>query len=222
MDLPRPTSSSVTKESSEILASILSADEFRLVLSALEEKQGVNIVSNPKIIVANEEAAKYFDHSQRTESEAGTPADRRIRRCPAIDNITYTLDDELPFFEYGIKLDVVPSINTSSNITVAINPSLTRKYADKEAGSNTYPIIDEKSIQTVFNLSSGQTAAIGGLTQITESEVSRKVPLLGSIPLLGRLFSWSQTVREQNETIIFRYGGISEHTTVNRKHRNAE
>jgi len=92
---------------------------------------------------------------------------------------------------------------------VAIQPSLTRKFADKIAGDNTYPIIDEKSIDTVFNLASGETAAIGGLTEITEGEEERKVPVLGSIPLLGRLFSWKQTVKGQDETIIFVTVGLA-------------
>jgi type II secretory pathway component GspD/PulD (secretin) len=125
------------------------------------------------------------------------------------DTITFTLDPDQPFFEYGIKLDVVPSINTSSNITVAINPSLTRKFGDKRAGQNTYPIIDEKTIETVFNLASGQTAAIGGLTEVSDGEVERKVPVLGSIPYLGRLFSWKQTIHGQKETVIFVTVGLA-------------
>jgi len=86
---------------------------------------------------------------------------------------------------------------------------LTRKFGDKQAGENTYPIIDEKTVETVFNLSSGQTAAIGGLTEVTESEKERKVPVLGSIPFLGRLFSWKQSISDQTETIIFVTVGLA-------------
>lgn len=195
-----PTISKITTEaSSTMLTSVLSADEFRLVLSALEENKGVNVVSNPKVIVANEEQASISIvrkepnlKQERTESLNDTPTE-----------ISFTLDPEMPFFEYGVKLDVTPSINTSSNITVRIKPSLTRKFGDKDAGATTYPIIDEKTIETIFNLASGQTAAIGGLTEVTDSELERKVPVLGSIPFLGRLFSWKQTVSDQQETIIF-------------------
>ncbi len=203
---------------SEVLASVLEADEFNLVLSALEDNSGVNIVSNPKIIVANEEKAnisiveKEPNVKQERQQTSGGDA--------AIDNTVYSLDDDLPFFEFGIKLEVTPSINTSSNITVQINPSLTRKTGDKAAQISsdsvvTYPFISEKSIETIFNLASGQTAAIGGLTEITESEVLRKVPVLGSIPLLGRLFSWEQTVRGQDETIIFVTVGLANTQEIN-------
>ncbi len=201
-----PSLETVTgSEKTELFASILSADQFRIALSALAQNKGVNIISNPKIIVANEEPANI----SIIRKEPNLRQERQQAMNDTPDTITFRLDEEQPFFEYGIKLDVRPSINTSSNITVQINPSLTRKYADKEAGQNTYPIIDEKSIQTVFNLADGQTAAIGGLTEISESEVVRKVPVLGSIPLLGRLFRWEQTVRGQKETIIFVTVGLA-------------
>ena len=201
-----PTVSDVaSKGTSEVLTSVLSADEFRVVLSALEQNKGVNVVSNPKVIVANEELANIS--IIRKEPNLKQEREQQLTDQPA--TTTFTLDETMPFFEYGIKLDVLPSINTSSNITIKINPSLTRKFADKQAGEITYPVIDEKSIKTVFNLASGQTAAIGGLTEVTEGEEERKVPVLGSIPFLGRLFSWKQTIRGQNETIIFVTVGLA-------------
>jgi type II secretory pathway component GspD/PulD (secretin) len=191
--------------SEHVFTSVLDVDQFTVVLNALEANKGVSVVSNPKIIVANEELANISIirkepniKQARTESNNDNP-----------DLITFELDPEQPFFEYGIKLDVIPSINTSSNITISIKPSLTRKFGDKVAGNNTYPIIDEKTIETVFNLTSGQTAAIGGLTEVEDSEEERKVPYLGSIPFLGRLFSWKQVSQGQSETIIFVTVGLA-------------
>ena len=192
--------------SEHIFTSVLDIDQFSLVLNALDSERGVNVVSNPKIIVANEEKANI----SIIRKEPNLKQERQQMGGNAeIDNTTFTLDPQLPFFEYGIKLDVTPSINTSSNITVRIKPSLTRKFADKQAGENTYPIIDEKTVETVFNLASGQTAAIGGLTEVTDSEKERKIPMLGSIPFIGRLFSWKQIINDQTETIIFVTVGLA-------------
>lgn len=191
--------------SSKVFTSVLSADEFRVAVSALENLKGVNTVSNPKIIVANEEMANI----SIVRKEPNLKQERQQSMNDTADTITFSLDPLEPFFKFGIELDVTPSINTSSNITVKINPSLTRKYDDKPAGDNTYPIIDAKTIKTVFNLASGQTAAIGGLTEATDSEEERKVPVLGSIPFLGRLFSWKQTMSGQSETIIFVTVGLA-------------
>ena len=191
--------------SEHIFTSVLDVDQFEIVLNALESDRGVNVVSNPKIIVANEESANI----SIVRKEPNLKQERQQALNDTPDTITFTMDTDMPFFEYGIKLDVVPSINTSSNITVKIKPALTRKFADKQAGQNTYPIIDEKTVETVFSLASGQTAAIGGLTEVTDSIKERKIPLLGSIPLLGRLFSWKQTVSDQTETIIFVTVGLA-------------
>lgn len=194
-----------THFSQHLFSSVLSVDQFSMVLNALQADRGVNVVSNPKIIVANEELANIS--IVRKEPNLKQSRTEALNDNP--DNITYELDPELPFFEYGIKLDVTPSINTTSNITVSIKPSLTRKFGDKQAGANTYPIIDEKTVETIFNLTSGETAAIGGLTEVTDAEKERKVPLLGSIPYLGRLFSWKQTISDQTETIIFVTVGLA-------------
>ncbi len=195
-----------------ILSSVLDADDFSLVLSAMKNNKGVNIVSNPKIIVANEELANIS--IIRKEPNLKRSSQQALNNNNP--QLSYELDPDLPFFEYGIKLDVIPSINTSSNISVKIKPTLARKFAEKKSSSSadgldllSYPIIDEKSIDTVFNLASGQTAAIGGLTEVTESEEEHKIPLLGSIPLLGRFFAWEQTINNQKETIIFVTVGLA-------------
>lgn len=195
----------VTPTTEAVSTAVLNADEFNLVLSALKQERDINIVSNPKIIVANEEAASIS--IVRREPNLKQNRQQALNNQP--DTVTYELDQDRPFFDYGIKLEVIPSINTASNVTVNINPSLTRKYADKQAGDISYPIIDEKSIQTEFNLASGQTAAIGGLTEVEEGDVEKKVPFLGSIPLIGRLFKWNQKLNGQKETIIFVTVGLA-------------
>jgi type IV pilus assembly protein PilQ len=202
--------------SEHIFTSVLDVDEFNLVLTALESDRGVDVVSNPRIIVANEELANISivrkepnlkQERQQTASGGGA--------TEGIDQTVFSLDPDMPWFDFGITLDVTPSINTSSNITVSIKPSLTRKFGDKPAGEQTYPIIDEKTVETVFNLASGQTAAIGGLTEVTDSEKERKVPYLGNIPVLGRLFTWKQTITDQSETIIFVTVGLANTQDIN-------
>ena len=210
---PEPATKITTKTIddaiSHLATAVLSADDFSLVLSALEGNSGVSVVSNPKVIVANEEKANISIVTKE-------PNLRQSRQQSAtdgtLDTVVLELDEKNPYFEYGIKLDVTPSINTSSNITVSIQPSLTREDPTLRkfvAPGVSYPTIEEKSIETVFNLADGQTAAIGGLTEAKESEIERKVPVLGSIPLLGRLFSWEQTVNDQRETIIFVTVGLA-------------
>lgn len=175
---------------------ILSADEFALTLSALQQLDGTRIVSNPKMLVANGQTATI--HVGRNEPN--------IVAIPQGENATtfaYVLDG---FIEIGVKLEVTPTISTDKNITVNIIPELSRLLGEKivgEAGTS-FPITQIRRINTEFAVASGMTVAIGGLTQGEEREVVRKVPLLGDLPVIGKyLFTHTRTEEIQDEIIIF-------------------
>lgn len=194
------------------LGATLSASDFNLVLAALKETGGTKVVSNPKVIVANEETAIIHIGKKKPNVRGTTQTAGDSQSIT-----TYALDDKEPYFEDGIKVNVTPTINTASNITVKIQPTLDRldtiPYSAPDGtvfyGKST------KTITTLFSLENGQTAAIGGLTQTSDDEVDRKVPLLGSIPLIGRLFSYSAKIKDQAETIIFVTVGLANSGNVN-------
>ena len=181
-------------------SAVLSADDFALTLSALQQLDGTRIVSNPKMLVANGKTASI--HVGRREPNV-RPS---ITDTEAGSRTTFELDANEPFFEIGVKLDVTPSISTDQNITINIIPELSRLLGEKivgEAGSS-FPIIQTRVIDTEFAVSSGTTVAIGGLTQAEEREDVRKVPLLGDLPIIGKyLFTHTSTREVQDEIIIF-------------------
>ncbi len=199
-------------ESTETRAAILSMDEFRVILSALKKSDGVSIVSNPKIIVANEEeAAIHIGQVERPFISSVTAGQQGIAPVRTYNPGTAV--------EYGVKLKVRPTVNTKDNISLQITPELTRFIRNTEApDGQTYPIIATKVIKTVFSLESGKTAAIGGLTETTEREVVSKIPLLGDIPLIGKyLFSHSHTEKKKQETIIFVTVGLAHPKKIKRE-----
>jgi len=106
----------------------------------------------------------------------------------------------------------VPTVHTADKIHVTIQPTLRRFISSKVApDGNAFPITSEKTIDTEFTLGSGNTAAIGGLTETQERESITKVPLLGDIPLIGKyLFSHTSLDKRQAETIIFVTVGIAD------------
>jgi type II secretory pathway component GspD/PulD (secretin) len=182
------------------LGATLNADDFNLVLSALKEMNGAKVVSNPKIIVANEETASIHIGQKKPNIKGTiqTAGDSQVTRV-------YALDDAEPYFEDGVRIDVTPTVNTEDNITVRIQPKLDRLDADPTMAPDGTEFWGKstKTIETVFGLEDGQTAAIGGLTEASKSDVDRKVPLLGDLPFIGRLFSYSSKNSRQVETIIF-------------------
>lgn len=175
---------------------ILSADDFALTLSALQQLDGTRIVSNPKMLVANGETATI--HVGRNEPN--------VRAVPQGDNATsfaYVLDG---FIEIGVKLEVTPIISTDKNITVKIVPELSRLIGQKAVGEagTSFPITQIRKIRTEFAVESGKTVAIGGLTQSEDVENVKKIPLLGDLPIIGKyLFTHTSTRTIQDEIIIF-------------------
>jgi len=211
-----PTVENIDKlTTTKALTAVLGAEDFELILSALAQNDGADVVSNPKIIVANEEEA--FIHLGRKE-----PNIRVERTSGTSDNPGGTtvvgLDDELPWFEDGVKVVVKPTINTASNIMVRITPELTKfgDFREVETGGTKvkYPSSTTKKIETIFSLESGQTAAIGGLTQVSESTKKNNIPWLGTLPLIGRFFSYEQMIKEQSETIIFVTVGLANPSSI--------
>jgi len=198
----------------DVRTAVLSADSFKLILSALQQINGISVVSNPKIIVANEETATIHIGEQEPNIK-GTVTPGQQGQA---NTTTYALDDKLPYFEYGISLDVTPTINNQSNITVRIAPTLSRFVKDKTApDNNTYPVTSAKTIKTTFSLESGKTAAIGGLTETSDRDNVIKVPLLGDIPLIGKFFfTHTHKKHTQTETIIFVTVGLANSKTVSR------
>ena len=203
-----------TKAITDIRTATLSPAQFNLVISALKQLNGVSIVSNPKIIVANEEKAEIHI-GQNEPNIRGTVTPGQLGQA---NTTTYQLDPLESYFKFGVTLDVVPTINTESNITVKISPTLSRFVSDKKApDGNTFPVTSTKTIKTVFNLESGRTAAIGGLTETDEREAVTKIPLLGDIPVLGKFFfSHSHKEKTQQETIIFVTVGLANHELMTR------
>lgn len=197
---------------SDVRTAVLSADDFRVVLSALQQINGITIVSNPKIIVANQETATIHIGENQPNIRGTVTAGQQGQA----NSTTYALDPQKPYFEFGISLEVTPTINNQSNISVRILPTLSRYVKDLDAPDGTkYPIEATKKIKTVFSLESGKTAAIGGLTETTDRENVTKIPLLGDIPLLGKyLFSYTHKQHLQTETIIFVTVGLANSRTV--------
>ena len=194
-----------------LLSAILSADELALTLSALKETDGVEVVSNPKIIVANGETA-------RIHVGVNQPNVTAVPQGDTGDRFAYALDSALPYIEIGVKLDVTPTVNTEENITVKIIPELSRKLGDLEVGGAigiSYPITSIRKIETEFQIEGGKTVAIGGLTETNDVDSRNAVPVLGKIPVLGKyLFSHKSIKRVQDEVIIFVTVGMASPNTL--------
>ena len=197
-DIRQEMEDTFEKAVSDVRTAVFTADEFALTLSALKQNAGVQVVSNPKILVASGETASI--HVGVRE-----PNVRAVPQGDSGDRYAYELDTTNPFIDIGVKVDVTPVVNTESNIAVRITPELSQSLAPLQfAGGLTFPRIQSRRVVTDFSLESGRTVAIGGLIQTGDQEQVKKVPLLGDIPLIGKyLFRHTHTEKMQDEVIIF-------------------
>ncbi len=90
----------------------------------------------------------------------------------------------------GINLEVTPQISPDGHIKLKLKPEVSNSAGTIAADTiNQRPIISTRKAETEVQIKDGQTIVIGGLVKTTESKTDKKVPLLGDLPFLGKLFS---------------------------------
>jgi type II secretory pathway component GspD/PulD (secretin) len=102
-------------------------------------------------------------------------------------------------FQTGVTLDITPVVNTDNYITVTLHPSVNSEAGVSAAG---VPNIQTRDTTTTVGLHDGETIVIGGLIEDEDSVSIQKIPILGDIPLIGRLFQDKGINHTRNELII--------------------
>lgn len=213
----------------------LSADDFRLAMSAFESLGEGKIFSNPKVIVSNGKEAHVdmttkFPNveltSQRNTSTTTpyTDVSTKISVIPG-DKGSSLFGGDI-FYSWGITLAVKPRISPDGLISVVVTPTISQLdttvsgtgfYEVQSSGSEVdvpysrYPIIDMKRIETEFTMKDGATAVIGGLSRTVEDDVDSGIPFLRKIPWIGqKLFGWKSRQKVQKEIIVCVTVGIAD------------
>ncbi|HVU35119.1 MAG TPA: secretin N-terminal domain-containing protein, partial [Opitutaceae bacterium] len=174
------------------LTAVFSADEFRLVLSALQTTNDVKIVSNPTVVTLN-----------------NTEASINVGESDPIPNYAFnqqTGSFEVNGFTYkdiGIILRVTPQVNARGFIKLTLSPEVSQKQGTLQFGAAQLPIIATRKAVTQVSLKDGYTMGIGGLLNTQTTKGQTKVPVLGSIPILGRLFRSDTKDTTATNLIIF-------------------
>ncbi|MDP4879044.1 MAG: hypothetical protein NWR36_04105, partial [Opitutales bacterium] len=169
-----------------------SADEFGVILSALGTQDDVKLVSNPTVVTLNNTKAKISIGERYPIPSYTFNAETGQRQL-----------DEIEYEDIGINLDVTPQVNSAGFINLQIIPevSSTDRFAIVE--NTEIPIIESRRTETTIMIKDGFTLAIGGLVENSVTNRDTKVPLLGDLPGIGRLFSSKSDSIEQRNLIIF-------------------
>jgi len=197
-DIPRNGDKALISQvtdASTTFSAVFSAPQFNTVLSALSQKNNTKVVSNPTIVTLN-----------------NTEAVLNIGQEFPIPSYTYNSERgtfEVSGFQYkpiGIILRVTPQVNNEGTIRMMLEPEVSQENGQTSfggAGGASIPIIATRKVKTQVSLKDGYTAGIGGLIQTSEGKRNSKVPVLGSIPGLGRLFTTKGNTDTATNLLIF-------------------
>ncbi|MBQ0032636.1 MAG: hypothetical protein KBT68_07520 [bacterium] len=202
----------------------LTVSQMSLTLAALDATEDAKTFSNPKIIVSSGKKAmvdmttKYpnVKVSAKRSDSGGNATSLDIAAemvpIPGEDKMMFAKE---AFFSWGISMEVTPRIGTNGLINVSIVPTISSQEDWVETGSassegeggtisSRYPVIKVQRLVSEFNLESGTTAVIGGLSITRERQADNGIPLLRDIPWIGpRLFGSIERVKEQKEIVVF-------------------
>jgi general secretion pathway protein D len=104
--------------------------------------------------------------------------------------------------EVGIELELVPHVIDGDEVRIVLNPSIETVVDSGPSGTQFTPTIARREVSTTVTVNDGDTIVIAGLTQEDKNEKIRKVPILGSVPLLGMLFTRREEVSEKTDILI--------------------
>lgn len=173
----------------------LDTDNYTAMVHALSTFGQTNNLSNPHILAVNNEEARILVGS--TEPYVNTTT-----TTPASGPTTTA--ETVNFIQVGVKLYVTPRIHNDGFVTLKIKPevsSVTRNLTT--SNNNTIPVVDTSEAETTVMVKDGVTVVIGGLIKDEKINEDKRVPLLGSIPLLGVAFRSQDHFTRKTELVIF-------------------
>jgi len=104
--------------------------------------------------------------------------------------------------DVGIKLKLTPYIIPGGEVRMVLNPSI-EAVIDAGTSGSYAPTIAKREVSTTVTVPDGRTIVIAGLTRNDKTKVVRKIPILGSIPILGILFRSTSDAEETTNMLIF-------------------
>lgn len=162
-------------------------DRFELELSSMEENNEAKVLARPRVTTLNGNKAELNVTNTVYYLVSQVSADG------------YPITDYRSFND-GISLELTPTMTQDGLITLSVSPEI--KTAGRSTGDGPRDI-SSRNMKTTVVLRDGETLCLGGLIRKNKTEVRQAVPFLGSIPLLGRLFSYTSEEEDESELAIF-------------------
>ncbi|MDR0727552.1 MAG: hypothetical protein LBF26_01495 [Puniceicoccales bacterium] len=205
---------------------VIKGSQIHSVIHALEQHTGSDLMSAPKVTVLSGKTAeivvaqemRYPEAYDEIQSAVGIGSSLGSTSSAGV-TITAGTPRNFKTRNVGVEMTVTPFVEDDDKITLQLEPTVTEferfvEYGGVSvavAGSTTVtipsgfyqPVFTTRRIRTELTIENGSTVVMGGLTREEVKQVRDKVPLLGDIPLLGRLFRSRGNVSQKRNLLIF-------------------
>jgi general secretion pathway protein D len=168
----------------------------QVILSALHQYTDVKILSNPSLVVVDNQPAT-LEVGDQVPVSTGTAT-----VLSANNAVVSTVD----YKNTGIILHVQPRVNSNGNVLLDIEQeisSVPNSSSSLSTGVNLTPTISERKVKSELSVASGQTVLLAGLISESQSITNSGIPVLDQIPLLGSAFSSKDKSIARTELILF-------------------
>jgi MSHA type pilus biogenesis protein MshL len=180
---------------------------LQAVLNALQTVGDVQVVAKPTTNAMNQQKASF--NVTRQEQFFTTVQTPVVSPTTGLPTGAFTQTLQIQTATVGLVFDVLPQISDKNVVLMAIRPSVTSIASRTQiVGANgtvqaTLPITEHRETDTMARVRSGETIMIGGLIQKQSTTTRSGIPVLMSIPVVGRAFSSTKIEERNSELVIF-------------------
>ncbi|MDP3722050.1 MAG: secretin N-terminal domain-containing protein [Candidatus Omnitrophota bacterium] len=170
-----------------------SNDKTQIIIEALKKLTKTETLSNPRILVSNNQEAKILVGKKEAVVTVTTTV-------PATGSTVSS--PEIQYVDVGTKLFVTPNIKPNGHIQLKVRPEVSTSTIETFQ-TNRIPIITSTEAETNVLVKSGVTLVIGGLIETKDEQKHQRIPVLSDLPVIGMLFRSTSTVKTKTELVLF-------------------
>lgn len=185
--------------------SLILRQSYSHLFDFLRTKTDTRFLARPKLLTLNNETAEISITKDEIVGKKVT-VETSASGSTSTEDFTRSTDLKLTPEGTGVFLRVTPQINPETNeIIMVINPkSSTTTLSSLSSTTNLQSDVEVRSTKSIVKVKDGETVILGGLIHNDKSVETKKIPILGDIPLLGALFrSKNQEKDKERELLVF-------------------
>jgi type II secretory pathway component GspD/PulD (secretin) len=170
----------------------MTVDEVSLLIDFLVRNGRSKLISNPRVTTVSNRKAEI-------EVTTTIPVEtlNRFSEAGVVQDIISFQD-----LDVSINLAVKPRVNADSTISLDVSSVVEEITGFTGPADNQRPITSKRAVSSSVTIRHGESLGLGGLMKEVKHETVKKLPILGSIPLIGRVFQHRKTTIEKTDLLI--------------------